>query len=953
MITTNFDDFMFNWSFQKGSIDGAEITHFDDSQWQQVDLPHDWAISGPFGDPTESGDTGKLPWKGEAWYRKTFHLAKEDRGKRLRLVFDGIMSSPIVYVNGVKVGSWIYGYNSFHLDVTQAVHFGTENCIAIHVDTREHGSRWYPGAGIYRKITPQLLDPVHFEEWGTFVSTPEISPEKATINVESSYANTNTTPIAGQLTVNILDPDGKEVATQSNKIQLEGSSKGSKNIELSITSPKRWDVDHPHLYTLHASIQIGGSLVDQKKITFGIRDFEWTVGDGFHLNGRRLQIKGVNLHHDHGPLGAAFYPRAMERQLQIMKDMGVNSIRTSHNPAAPEFYELCNEMGLVVFNELFDKYGPTSGIEIPHDEYVYTYAEREVENFVKRDRNHPCVCIWSIGNEIKEILEDWGGKSSELVSKMVEYFRKYDTRRPTSMGCHINAAQDASLHIFDALDSLGWNYAEKYVSCRKEYPNKAYIYTESASAFGTGGAYKTGFPRTKTDWDNNGEVNAHVLTSATWSDILEHEFRRMERDTYVAGEYVWTGFDYLGEPTPFNTPDLHPEGHQARSSYFGIVDLVGQPKDSFYCYRSHWNTQDKTVHLAPHWNWEGHEGKTLPVFAYSDGDEAELFVNGKSFGKRIKKQATESTAEESLTLWKQASASSEQILQDQLGNVQEENYASKPLDCNPLTKWRAKETTFPQHWEVDLGGESSPRSLIIDWGSEAKQVQFKIQTSTDSKEWTVIESNHDHYDTFTVCNFEPQQTKHVRVLINSMGNTSAATIHTFEAYEHASKVEDIKESSKSAYFNILNQYRFLWSEVPYKAGELKVVISKDGKLHGEKTIQTASKPSKLVLTPDRSVIDSDGFDLCYVSIHMEDEQGNFCPLTHETLHFEVQGNATFIGAGNGNQMGHDSFTASSHPLFYGRATVILRAKKGQNGNATLLVSTTSGFKSQTTIQLET
>ncbi len=630
----------FGWKFAKGDNQDAIEINFDDSAWESVDLPHDWAISGPFGELDEPGGTGKLPWKGEGWYRKTIDLPANAKEKRLQFLFDGVMASPEVYLNGQKVGSWIYGYNSFWMDATDAAKFGQKNVLTIHADTREHYSRWYPGAGIYRKISMRLVEPVHIPVWGVYVTTPMVSRKKVNINSKIDIENASDKSKKITLVVSILNPDSEEVKNMDKEITMEGNSKQTFDFNFEIGNPVFWDTESPELYICKTELKSGNKVIQSNETNFGVRTFEWTANDGFHLNGRRVQIHGVNLHHDHGPLGAAFYPRAMERQLEIMKDMGVNSIRTSHNAPAPELLDLCDKMGLIVYNELFDKYDATAGVQCSTGEYVKQYAEKEVKNFVLRDRNHPCVFMWSIGNEISDILTNRDGEAPEHVAKMVEYFKNYDDTRPTSMGCHIASASVGDKKILDALETTGWNYGRRYYTTRKAYPNMPLLYTESASAFGTRGDYKLEFSKNKIDWGNDGKISEYMLTSAPWSDIPEIEFEYMRTDTFVAGEYVWTGFDYLGEPTPFVNGrrfTSRKDGAYARSSYFGIVDLAGLPKNSFYNYRSLWNTKENTVHLTPHWNWEGYEGKKIPVLLYTNGDEAELFLNGKSLGKKKKK----------------------------------------------------------------------------------------------------------------------------------------------------------------------------------------------------------------------------------------------------------------------------------------------------------------------------
>jgi beta-galactosidase len=437
----------------------------------------------------------------------------------------------------------------------------------------------------------------------------------------------------------LMDPSGVEAGRVDQEIEIAGSSAEKAMLDMTIDNPEIWDVEDPNLYTCITKLFEGSKEIHREQTRIGFRTFAWTANDGFHLNGRRVQLQGVNMHHDQGPLGAAFFPRAMQRQLEIMKEMGVNALRTSHNACAPEVLDLCDEMGIIVFNELFDKYGPTAGIDCSTAEFVDNYAEIEVRNFVLRDRNHPSVFLWSIGNEIPDLLTDSDGRAAEHVANMVKSFKNYDDTRPATMGCHIPSASEGDKHILDALETSGWNYGRRYVTTRKAYPNMPLIYSESASAFGTRGAYKLEFPKNKMDYGTDGDITSYMLTAAPWSDIPEIEFEYMRIDDFIAGEFVWTGFDYLGEPTPF-VPGRWgvqtPEGYVARSSYFGIVDLAGLPKDSYYNYRSLWKKDAHTIHLTPHWNWEGHEGESVPVMLYTDGDEAELFLNGKSMGRKKK-----------------------------------------------------------------------------------------------------------------------------------------------------------------------------------------------------------------------------------------------------------------------------------------------------------------------------
>ena len=367
-----------------------------------------------------------------------------------------------------------------------------------------------------------------------------------------------------------------------------------------------------------------GRFADAEATTFGLRTFKFTADDGFHLNGRRVQLYGVNLHHDQGPLGAAFNVRAMERQLEIMQEMGVNALRTSHNPPAPEVLDLCDRMGILVWDEAFDKWEGTA--DHVTDEPLEKFGERQVKNFVMRDRNHPSVVVWSIGNEIGTGERGWG-KTAERVAFMREFVLKYDPTRPVTIG-NDNPA-DGDTEVLDAMDVVGYNYMRRYGRFRETHPDMPLIYSESASTVSTRGYYDFPLPESKTEFSNEaGQVSSYDFNAMWWSDIADRDFYLMESDAFVAGEFVWTGFDYLGEPSPFF--------RRARSSYFGIVDLCGIPKDRYYLYRSYWRPDETTIHILPHWNWSGREGKTVPVFVYTNGDSAELFLNDRSLGRRTK-----------------------------------------------------------------------------------------------------------------------------------------------------------------------------------------------------------------------------------------------------------------------------------------------------------------------------
>jgi beta-galactosidase/beta-glucuronidase len=927
------DPINFDWRFAQGPHPESSRADFDDSTWQRVDLPHDWAIAGPF-DPAGDPDTGKLPWKGEGWYRKRFTLPSDAKGQRLQFVFDGVMANPTVYLNGQKVASWIYGYNSFWLDATAAAVFGGENVLTVHADTRAHASRWYPGAGIYRKVTMRLVDPIHIPVWGVYVTTPSVEDAQATVRAEIEIANTSGAPATVGVETAILAPDGKTVARDRRELKLAGDA-DTVRFDFTVPSPLRWDVDHPHLYTLQSQLIVNGREVDERKTTFGIRTFEWTVDKGFFLNGRFVDLQGVNEHHTHGMLGAAFFPRAMERKLEILRDMGFNALRTSHNPDAPEVVEMCDRLGIIVINELYDKWGRTAGVNAPVAQYVDEYAEREVKNFVLRDRNSPSVVIWSIANEEGTILTDRDGKSAEHVARVVSYFKKYDASRPTLMVGHIPQGADRRKRIFDAVDVSGWNYSSRYTNFRQNYPEKAIIYSETASAFGTRGYYNPKLPTSKTDYQPGPYQSNYGLTAAIWADIPEHEFERMRKDRFLCGNFVWTGFDYLGEPTPARGqkgggPELEAA---ARSSYFGIIDLAGLPKDAFFLYRSQWQESDRTVHVSPHWNWSA--GDRVPVIVYTDGDEAELFLNGKSLGRKAKLDP-ETIQPANYAFGRTVNATSSQVIQDENGNVLGDHTPDKAVDGNPETRWTAASAQFPQEWQVDFGQKRRFSKVAIEWDSRDVRYAFELLASSDGQEWTPLAGRRSNVRARMTIELAPTEARHLKVRVLGHEGGGWASIREFE-------VLDAEALAQDPYFDIVDAYRIRFSDIAYEPGELKAVAYKAGTKIGESSVRTAGAPARLELKADRATPKADGMDLCYVTVRLLDAEGNLCPLAMNGLTFQTEGAAVFMGVANGDQMGHDSLTDETHPLFYGQAVAVLRSRPGQSGEATLKVTADIGL----------
>ncbi|WBL25755.1 glycoside hydrolase family 2 TIM barrel-domain containing protein [Zunongwangia sp. HGR-M22] len=641
-----------DWKFIKGNPSEAKEVVTNTSDWKTISIPHDWAVEEDFIEDGD-GNTGKLPWKGEAWYRRNLDLSAIKKDDKVFLIFDGVMAFPKVYVNGELAGQWDYGYNSFYIDITDKLDYSenAKNVLAVHVDTRKHDSRWYPGAGIYRKVSLISMAPIHTKIWGTQITTPIIKPNYADVRISSLVKNETSEAKKVSVTQRILNPEGNEVSSKSISHDLRAGEENYFEVDVQLIDPMRWDIEHPHLYKVITEVNVDEKISDVSETTFGIRSIEFTPDDGFHLNGRRVQLKGVNLHHAHGPLGAAFYPRAMERQLEIMKSMGVNAIRSSHNTAAPEVLELCDKMGILMFNEVFDKYDRKA--DIVDTTNFESFAERNIRNFVMRDRNHPSVFIWSVGNEMHDVQAN-ANNGFQRLHTMLNYVRKYDYTRPVTM---VNDVQDnAALRHFDFYDVHSWNYGRRYQLARQMEPNKSVIISESASTVSTRGFYEFPLPEKKTDFTKSLQVSSYDFHAPSWAEIGDDDFMWQQDESYIAGEFVWTGFDYLGEPTPYTNRTVKDMGmsdkEAARSSYFGIVDIVGIPKDRYYLYKSYWKPDEKTIHILPHWNWKGKEGENVPVFVYTNGDCAELFINGKSQGKQCKSPASQNSTERFRLMWK-------------------------------------------------------------------------------------------------------------------------------------------------------------------------------------------------------------------------------------------------------------------------------------------------------------
>lgn len=608
----NFDS---GWKFHLGDIPGAEKTGFSDRNWRPLDLPHDWSIEGSFRPDNPSGHQGGLLPGGIGWYRKTFSIS-DPEGLKYFIEMDGVYKNSTVYVNGQSLGTRPYGYATFQYDMTPYLRPG-ENLIAVKVDnSKQPDSRWYTGAGIYRHVWLVKSSQIYVPQWGTFVTTPSVSEKEATVSVAATIANETKEKAALKIEFTLVDDAGKEVARTTRSASANPGSKIPVTASLKVVSPKLWDIQNPTLHKLYTKVFAGKQLIDTYITTIGIRSIAFTVDKGFLLNGKPVKILGVCNHHDLGPLGAALNDRALERQLELLKTMGCNGIRCSHNLMAPELLDLCDKMGFLVMDETFDCwYIGKDAAPFGFQNYFKEWGEREITDMVLRDRNHPSVILWSIGNEIKEQWFPGSTNGGELARQLVGVIKKYDTTRYTTSA--FNFIRDAEKKgMTAAVDVVGFNYTiDAYDEIKEKHPDWLYIASETTSQFDSRGVYhlpadtiaKTYSDFQASAYDNKGGGTTH---EEAWLAVKERP--------WMAGLYIWTGFDYMGEPSPYEKT--------AVSSYFGIFDLCGFPKDSYYFYKSQW-TSEPVLHLLPHWNWKA--GQTVDVVAYTNCDEVKLYLNDK------------------------------------------------------------------------------------------------------------------------------------------------------------------------------------------------------------------------------------------------------------------------------------------------------------------------------------
>ncbi|MES2110492.1 MAG: beta-galactosidase GalB [Bacteroidota bacterium] len=766
---------------------GLEQVAVDDAAWQKLDLPHDWAIQGPFRMEL-AGETGKLPWKGIGWYRKHFVMPEADRGKRVFIDFDGAMAYAKIWLNGHYLGAWPYGYNSFRMDLTPYLKFGGKNVLAVNLNTEKWDSRWYPGAGIYRHVWLVKTNPVHIGHWGTYITTPEINKNAATAKLAITVDNQGTTPVNALISTDVYELDAgnkrsvKVVSAKSSAIKIGGRASVTTNLQAIVPQPKLWDIVSPNRYLAATTVTVNGKVVDTYNTPFGIRTIQFTADKGFLLNGRRVAIQGTCNHHDLGSLGAAFNTSALRRQLTILKEMGCNALRTSHNPPAPELLELADQMGFLVWDEAFDcwKHGKK---KLDYNKLYDEWNEKDLEAMVHRDRNHPSVFIWSIGNEVMD------QRDVEMTKHLAGVVRAEDPTRPVSNGYNDPDGGRESGAVV-SLDVMGVNYffsQEPKWDADPRYKNKPTIGSETSSCVSSRGEYFWG--KEYQNW----QISSYDTAKPGWGCSPDEQFRTNAKFPNLLGEFVWTGFDYLGEPTPYGSDEtnllnfrndtskkaeleqklkeMRIHNPPSRSSYFGIVDLAGFPKDRFYLYQSHWRPELPMAHILPHWNWAEKMGENIPVHVYTSGDEAELFVNGKSMGRRKKRVDTD--------------------------------------------------------------------------------------------------------------------------------------------------------------------FRLVWDSIKYEPGTVKVIAYKNGKEWAGDVVKTTGEAAKLFLAANRSVIGSDGQDLAYITVKIEDKEGLTVPRSHPFVKFKVEGPGEIVSTDNGDATSFVSFKSHDRPAFNGLALVIVRAKKGMKGKFTL------------------
>ena len=782
--TVRTQDFDKGWRFYLGDVAGAEKINFKDAGWRELNVPHDWSIEQKFDEHSPTTTSGGALVGGIGWYRKTFTVPVSSKNKKVFIDFDGVYMNSEVWINEHYIGKRPYGYSSFRYELSPYLKFGNEkNVLVVKVNNApQPNSRWYSGSGIYRNVWLVTTEKIFVDHWGTFITTPVISKNSAVVHVETRVNNLAGMQASLSLTTIVYDASGKEIARKENSLSQIKDTQVQFGQDVDIVNPVLWSVDNPALYKAVTQVSANGKLQDEYVTNFGIRYFEFDVDKGFSLNGKHLKINGVCNHHDLGCLGTAINYRALQRQLEILKAMGCNAIRTSHNPPAPELLELCDKMGFLVMDEAFDMWKMEKN---KYDYHLYwdEWHKKDLEDMVLRDRNHPSVIIWSIGNEINE---GWETKDStennpgfKIAKELGEIVHSLDVTRPITSALN-NPNTSNPIYRSGALDLVGYNYDNNNIAhFHDRFPGRRFIGTETVSALETRGHYDIYLPsdsirRWPAFWDKpfdkgNSDltVSSYDQVSVPWGSTHEETWKVFKKYDFLSGQFIWTGFDYIGEPTPYPWP--------ARSSYFGIVDIAGFPKDIYYMYQSEWT--DKTVlHVFPHWNWK--TGDTVDVWAYyNHADEVELFLNNQSLGTKKKEG-------------------------DDLH-----------------VKWR----------------------------------------------------------------------------------------------------------------------------VPFSPGTLKAVSKKDGKVVLTKEIKTAGKPARIILHADRAAIKSDGKDMCFITVRIEDAQGNLVPDAGNEIQFKVNGEGFIAGVDNGSETSMESFKASHRQAFNGLCLAVVQSK--DKSGSFQFIATSPGLQS--------
>ncbi|HLJ88420.1 MAG TPA: beta-galactosidase GalB [Candidatus Angelobacter sp.] len=763
------------WRFFKGEAEGAEAPNYDDSQWRSLRLPHDWAIEGPF-DRKMNPHTGALPIFGTGWYRKSFALPAGLKGRRIGIEFDGAMSNSQVWINGHLLGGRPYGYIGFQFDLTPYLKFDDRaNILAVRLTPEDHSSRWYPGAGIYRNVWLVTTGPVHVAHWGTYVTTPNVDKDQATVAFRTDVENDSDQEISFTLRSSIQDGQGKIVGRSSAPLTIAPGKTNTVSASIAVKKPKLWDIDRPNLYTLVSEVWDRGQAVDRSTTPFGIRTIAFDKERGFLLNGRHVKLHGVCNHHDLGALGTAVNRRATERQLEILRAAGVNAIRTSHNPPSPELLELTDRMGFLVMDEAFDMWRIPK-VPNGYSKFYDAWSERDVRDMVHRDGNHPSIILWSIGNEIPEQGSADGAAEAH---RLTGFFHQEDPTRPTTSAFN-NWSGAIKNKLANEVDIPGFNYQPaRYEQILKEHPTWTIVGSETESCVSSRGVYH--LPVESYSKHPSLQLSSYDIIAPPWAYCPDVEFSYQDKLPQVLGEFVWTGFDYIGEPTPFfwrgPSMALSEADWPARSSYFGMVDLAGFPKDRYYMYQSQWTTKPM-VHLLPHWNWDGKEGQAIPVMAYSNAEEVELFLNGKSLGKKAK---------------------------------------------------------FSDSWEMTVSKNADPSGKFV------------------------------------------------------------------------------------------TRYRRIW-QVPYQPGILRAVAYDKGKQVAADEVQTAGPAARVKLFADRTAIEIGGDDLSFITVRIEDKDGNLCPMADNQVAFDVTGAGEIAAVDNGNAATEEPFQARERKAFNGLALLIVRSK---------------------------